>query len=182
MDAIGDAIGEAIGRFADDPVTGLVIRLIGAYVVLVWLAAALWAFVDTRRRSPNLIAAYASAAIVVLASPLLFPFAIIVHRALRPAEYLSDVRLSELRSRALEAEALTERCPDCRRPVDETWLICPACRRQLGHRCRSCGGTVALDWPICAWCGADLDGSPHGDGRRDRRRTSRVDRQVSARV
>jgi hypothetical protein len=49
VDAIGDAIGEAIGRFADDPVTGLVIRLIGAYVVLVWLAAALWAFVDTRR-------------------------------------------------------------------------------------------------------------------------------------
>src|SRR5215211_4608381 len=111
MDGIGEAIGGAIGRFVDDPVAGLLIRLIGAYVVLVWLAAALWAFVDMRRRSPNLVAAYASAAIVILASPLLFPFAIVVHRALRPGEFLSDVRLSEIRGRALETEALTERCP-----------------------------------------------------------------------
>jgi hypothetical protein len=42
MDAIGEAIGRAIGGLLDNPIVGLVVRLIGAYVVLVWLAAALW--------------------------------------------------------------------------------------------------------------------------------------------
>jgi hypothetical protein len=157
MDEIGAAIGEAIGAFFANPLIATLTVLVGAYVVFVWLASALWAFVDMRRRTSNPIAPYATAAIVILASPLLFPFAIIVHRVLRPDEFISERRLSELRDRALEAEASLVRCPDCHRAVDESWLLCPDCRRPLGHRCHACGGTVGLDWPVCAWCGTNLD-------------------------
>jgi hypothetical protein len=160
VDFIGEAVGQAIGGLLDNPIVGLVARLIAAYVILVWLAAALWAFVDMRRRSQSLIAAYLTAGMTILASPLLFPLAIVVHRVLRPAELLSEAQLSELRSRALETETIGERCPDCQRPVESNWLVCPACRRALGHRCHSCDGTVALEWPVCAWCGQDLDGAP----------------------
>jgi hypothetical protein len=160
MDVIGEAIGQALGGLLDNPIVGLVVRLVVAYVVLVWLVAALWAFMDMRRRSQSLIAAYLTAGMTILASPLLFPLALIVHRVLRPAGFLSERQLSELRSAALDAETVGERCPECQRPVEPDWLVCPACRRALGHRCHRCGGTVALDWPVCAWCGQDLDGAP----------------------
>jgi hypothetical protein len=154
---IGDAIGEALAGFFGDPVTGLFVHLVGAYVVLVWLAAALWAFVDMRRRTNNPVAAYASAALIILASPVLFLPALLVHKVLRPAEFTSERRVAELREAALEAETVTLRCPDCGRPVDEDWLLCPDCRRPLGHQCHACGGTVGLDWHLCAWCGEELE-------------------------
>ena len=128
---IGDAIGGALAGFFDDPLTSFVIRLIGAYLVLVWLAAALWAFVDMRRRTNNPVAAYASAALIILASPVLFLPALLVHRILRPGEFTSERRVAHLREAALEAETVSPRCPDCRRPVDEDWLLCPGCRRAV---------------------------------------------------
>lgn len=157
MDAIGGAIGEALAGFFGNPITGLIARLIGAYIVLVWLAAALWAFVDMRRRTGNPIAAYAAAAFIILASPVLFVPAVLVHRLLRPAEFNSERRVAHLRESALEAEIVAPRCPECRRAVDDEWLICPGCRRALGHHCHACGSTVAIDWPVCAWCGEELD-------------------------
>ena len=154
---IGDAIGGALAGFFDEPVTGLVLQVIGAYVVLVCLAVALWAFIDMRRRTNNLVAAYASAVLIILASPVLFVPALFVHRILRPDEFTSERRVAHLREAALEAETLTPRCPECRRPVEADWLLCPGCRQPLGHHCHACGGTVELDWPVCAWCGEELE-------------------------
>ena len=154
---IGDAVGGALAGFVDDPVTSLVVGLIGAYIVLVWLAVALWVFVDMRRRTSNLVAAYAAAALIVIASPVLFLPALLVHRIIRPGEFTSERRVGHLREAALEAETLSPRCPECRRPVEEDWLLCPGCRRPLAHHCHACGGTVELDWPICAWCGEELE-------------------------
>ena len=157
MDAISSAIGEALAGFFENPITGFVARLIGAYVIVVWLAVAIWAFVDMRRRTSNPIAAYAAAAFIILASPVLFVPAVLVHRLLRPADFTSDRRVAHLREAALEAEVVGPRCPECRRVVDEEWLICPGCRRALGHHCHACGSTVAIDWPVCSWCGEELD-------------------------
>jgi len=167
VDDIATAIGDAIAGVFDHPVIAVLGRLIAAYVVLVWLAAALWAFVDVRRRTTNPLAPYGSAALVILASPLLFPFALVVHRVLRPDEFVSDRKLSMLRDEALELEAARPRCPDCHRVVEDDWILCPACRRALAHRCHACGRPVGLDWPVCAWCAAELE---RGSGLRELRR------------
>ncbi len=154
---MGDAVTSALAGFFDDPVISFVIALIGAYVVLVWLAVALWAFVDMRRRTNNPVAAYAAAALIILASPVLFLPALLIHRILRPGELTSERRVANLREAALAAETLSPRCPECRKPVGEDWLLCPGCRRPLGHHCHACGATVGLDWPICAWCGEEFE-------------------------
>lgn len=158
MDAIGNAIGEALAGVLADPITGVILRLAAAYVVLVWLAVALWAFVDMRRRTHSPAAAYAAAAIIIVASPLLFLPALIVHRILRPADFTSERRFHQHREAALEAETIAARCPECQRTVDEEWLICPTCRLPLRHRCLACGSTVGLDWLACASCGEELEG------------------------
>ena len=165
MDAFGDAIGDAFATVFADPVVSIVFRLAAAYLVLIWLASALWVFVDTRRRSSSLVAAYGSAALVILATPLLFPAAVLVHTVVRPDGLASERRLDELQHEAFSSAA-EPRCEGCHRRVEEEWLLCPHCRRQLRHRCQSCGRTVGLDWTVCGWCAADLDGSGDGSWRR----------------
>ena len=159
MDAILKSIGDAIGGVVSSPTVGLIVRIAAAYAIAVWLAAALWVFVDMRRRTANPMLPYAAAAVVVIASPVLFPFAVFVHRVIRPPSTVADRRLAQLRDAALGAELDLPRCPTCRVAVDEDWLICPACRRSLGHRCEHCQRTVGLDWDVCAWCGLSLAGT-----------------------
>ena len=158
MDAIFDSIGDAIGGFLGDPAVALVLRIAAAYTVFVWLATALWVFVDMRRRTSNPVLAYASATVVVLASPLLFPFAVLVHRVIRPSATVADRRMADLRDAVLAAEVDQPHCPDCRALLEPDWLLCPNCRQQLAHRCERCGRTAGLDWDVCAWCGASLAG------------------------
>jgi len=167
MESIGNAIGEAFATVFADPAVGFALRLIAGYVVVLWIASALWVFVDTRRRTTNLVAAYGMAAAVILSTPVLFPAALLVHIVLRPAELASERHLGDLRQTAFELD-VEPRCEGCHRRVEEDWLLCPYCRRQLAHRCQSCAGTVGLDWTVCGWCGTELDGGTSDAGWRRR--------------
>jgi hypothetical protein len=115
VDGFGEAVGQALGAIVSDPIGGPFIRLATGYLILTWLASALWAFVDTRRRTTSLVAAYGSAALVIVATPLLFPAAILVHVVLRPDELAADRRLDDPRYEAFATEA-GPHCPRCDRP------------------------------------------------------------------
>jgi len=156
VSGVGSAIGDAVGGFLANPAVGLAAHLIEAYVILVWLAVALWAFVDMRRRTTHLAAAYGAAALVILASPLLFPLAVVIIRIVRPATFAAEHRLALVRESVLQADFIAPRCPDCRRVVEPDWILCPSCRQMLAHMCGHCGRTAELDWSICAWCGEEL--------------------------
>jgi RNA polymerase subunit RPABC4/transcription elongation factor Spt4 len=158
MDQILKAVGDAVSSVVTNPAVAVIVRIAAAYVVVLWLAAALWVFVDMRRRTSSAILSYAAAAVVVLVSPVLFPFAVFVYRVVRPSSTVADRRMSELRDAALGAEVDVARCSNCRLAVDEDWLICPRCRQTLGHRCDHCGRSGGLDWDVCAWCGSLLTG------------------------
>jgi RNA polymerase subunit RPABC4/transcription elongation factor Spt4 len=159
--ALFDQIGQSIGGFFGQPVVRTVGLLAVSYLVIVWLATALWAFSDMRRRTPNPIVPYASAAMVVLASPMLFPLALLVHVIVRPSQTVAERRLAALRDLALGAEMDRPICPGCRRLVDEGWLVCPSCRTSLAHRCDACGHAAGIDAEACPWCGS-LFGPPAG--------------------
>lgn len=156
---MGEAIGSAIGDFFDTPIVAIAARFLAVAIVIVWLAVAYWAFVDMRRRTAHPAVAYAAAALVILASPVAFPLALVIHWIVRPDFQIADRRLERLRARLLEHDAARMLCPDCKLAVEEDWLLCPRCRRSLTHHCQRCSGTVQLDWSVCAWCGTELDGS-----------------------
>ena len=160
MDTLLRQLGSALGGVAADPPIAIAARVLTAYAIAVWLACALWAFVDMRRRSVHLAAPYVSAAAVILASPVLFPLVLLVHVVVRPHLPVAERRLEALRERALEAELQFTTCPVCRQVVDPNWLVCPHCRTALAHRCEQCGQTVPLEWGACAWCGASFDAPP----------------------
>jgi RNA polymerase subunit RPABC4/transcription elongation factor Spt4 len=154
VDQILKNFGDSINGILGSPIVQVGIRAIALYVVLLWLGSAFWAFRDASRRTRNLIAPYAAGALVVLATPVFFPFALILYAIVRPGETLVEAwerRMTE--EAAAEAVPL---CAGCGRRTDPDWLACPTCGQRLHHRCATCGRLMGLEWNLCAWCGTDV--------------------------
>jgi len=153
-----DTIGETIGGFFASPIIQLALQAIAVYVVILWLAAAYWAFRDMQARSENPILPYLAASLVVLFTPVFFVFGVIVYRIIRPQERIGEVYERNLAEEALlaEVEAITT-CPTCARRIHDEWIICPTCRTRLNRVCPNCSRLVGLDWSLCAWCGKDFE-------------------------
>jgi RNA polymerase subunit RPABC4/transcription elongation factor Spt4 len=158
MDEILKTITDAIGGFFDNAIVQFSIQAIAVYFVILWLAAAYWAFRDMQLRTENPVLPYVAAAIIVLFTPVLFVFGVIVYRIVRPHEKIGEVYERNLAEEALLAEVESIRtCPSCSRRIHEDWIICPSCRTRLNRVCANCGRLVGLDWSLCAWCGKDFE-------------------------
>jgi hypothetical protein len=162
---------EAAGSILALPIVRVGFQLLAAYVVVLWLGAALWAFRDMRRRTTEVLASYGSAALIIVFTPVFFPAAVLIHLVMRPPETLEERSEHALRRSILEAEAVGTTCALCSAPVADDWLVCPTCANRLRRRCPSCDRLVELTWDICAWCGRDfrpsqpvLDGVAANDG------------------
>ena len=158
MEDILKTITDTIGGFFDNPVVQLSIQMVAVYFVILWLAAAYWAFRDMQLRSENPILPYVASALIVLFTPVFFVFGIIVYRIVRPHEKIGEVYERNLAEEALLAEVeAIHTCPACHRLINDEWIICPSCRTRLSRVCANCGRLVGLDWSICAWCGRDFE-------------------------
>lgn len=153
--------GDGLASFFSSGTIQLGLRIVLAYLVVVWLAAAFWVFRDSHARTTNPVAPYVAAALVLAFSPLLFPFGLVLYRIVRPAERLTEREDRELTRAALVADAAeVASCPGCGRTTAADWLVCPTCGTRLSRRCPTCERGVALDWAICAWCAAELQPEP----------------------
>ena len=160
MDQILGTITDTIGGFFSNPIVQLAIQAIAIYIVILWLAAAYWAFRDMQLRSENPVLPYLAAALIILFTPILFLAGVIVYRVVRPQEKIGEVYERNLAEEALLAEVETiKTCPSCSRRVNDEWIICPTCRTRLNRVCANCGRLVGLDWSLCAWCGKDFERS-----------------------
>jgi hypothetical protein len=109
-------------------------------------------------RSENPVLPYLAAALIVLFTPVLFLFGVVVYRIVRPQEKIGEVYERNLAEEALLAEVESiKTCPACRRRIQDEWIICPSCRTRLNRVCANCGRLVGLDWSLCAWCGKDFE-------------------------
>jgi RNA polymerase subunit RPABC4/transcription elongation factor Spt4 len=158
MDQILQTIGDAIGSIFDNPVVQLGFQLLTIYWIVLWIAAAYWAFRDMQGRTDNPLAPYLAAAFIIIFSPILFPLAVFTYRIVRPQERIGEVYERNLAEEAMlaEIEAIPH-CPSCERRVDPAWLICPTCRTRLNRVCPNCTRLVGLDWSLCAWCGREFE-------------------------
>ncbi|MFL5679733.1 MAG: zinc ribbon domain-containing protein [Chloroflexota bacterium] len=153
MGSLLGQLGAVLGGIASQPAVRLTFAALGLYIVIVWLAAAYWVFRDLRRRTDNSVLPYVAAGGVIVASPLLFVFALLVYRIIRPASTLADRREAELEDRLARLDlASLLACPTCRTLVEEDWLACPRCRTKLASACADCGRSMGLNWQVCAWC------------------------------
>jgi hypothetical protein len=157
-DRVGELFGGIFDGLANNPIVQVLWAGIAAYVVILWLATAWWSLQDLRRRQADPAMPYLAAAMIVIASPVLFPLALIVYWILRPAETLAEARERELEELLEELDPIEAGCPRCRRGVEPSWLTCPSCRSRLAYQCAACGRAMELDWSLCAWCGEEFGG------------------------
>jgi RNA polymerase subunit RPABC4/transcription elongation factor Spt4 len=158
MDQIIQQIGATIGGFFDSAPVRLGLQAIAIYFVILWLAAAYWAFRDMQLRSENPILPYLAASFIIVFTPVLFPLAVFVYRIIRPQEKIGEVYERNLAEEALLAEVeAVKSCPTCSRRINDEWIICPTCRTRLNRVCPNCSRLVGLDWSLCAWCGKDFE-------------------------
>src|SRR6187455_1196089 len=158
MPEILDGIGQTISDFIASPVVQFALLAIGAYLVVLWIATAYWAFRDMQQRSDNAILPYLVAAGIILFTPFLFIFAVWVYKIVRPHEKIGEVWERNLAEEALLAEVESiHHCPGCDRRIDDEWIICPNCRTRLKRVCPNCSRLVGMDWSLCAWCGKDFE-------------------------
>ena len=102
-----------------------------------------------------LIAPYLAAVFIILFTPFLFIFGVLLYRLIRPQETVEEANERALAQEAMLREMQTQHCQTCGRRVEETWLICPYCRGRLRALCPACNRIYELDWAVCAWCGID---------------------------
>src|SRR3954464_3028106 len=153
------------------------IKLLGVFLVVVWLALVYWTLADARRRiaDPLIVgcAAFAS---------LIFPFVgTLVYMIVRPPEYLDDVRERELEMQAAEGRLQESGylvCPHCEQHVEKDFLRCPNCMRKLKDPCGNCGRPLDPQWAICPYCEAEVPG--HAPVPRRRRRRLEHEREATA--
>src|SRR5919201_2331502 len=134
----------------------LVVTLFVLALVVVWLALVVWTYLDASRRiqDPVLVACATAAS--------LFPYiGTVVYSILRPPEFLDDARERDLEIKAAELRVrqLSElSCPNCRYPIEKTYLRCPNCQRRLKDPCEGCGKPVDPRWALCPYCETALPG------------------------
>ena len=158
---MGDLLNQITSLFGgiwDSPFVQLGLRATAVYFVILWLAAAYWAFRDMQLRTSNPLLPYFAASLVIIFTPVFFPFAIVAYRIVRPQEKIGEVYERTLAEEALLAEVeAVKSCLTCARRVNEEWIICPTCRTRLNRVCPNCSRLVGLDWSLCAWCGRDFE-------------------------
>ena len=158
MDQILGQIGDTVGGIFESPIVQFGLRMIGVYLVILWLATAYWAFRDMQQRSANAILPYLAAAGIILFTPVFFIFGVWVYKIIRPHDKIGEVWERNLAEEALLAEVESVKtCPACHKRIHDEWIICPTCRTRLNRVCPNCSRLVGLDWSLCAWCGKDFE-------------------------
>lgn len=140
--------------FFDSPWWKFTTMMSKALLVAMWLALAFWTYKDAKRRvtDPMMIG-------ISVATSLIFPFVgTLFYVILRPPEYLEDVLERDLEIRAREQELVggANRCPACRTPVRDDYLVCPKCRRELKVACATCAKPLDPSWKVCPYCANDV--------------------------
>ncbi len=147
----------------------MVATIIGAYFLAVWLSLAVWAFMDIRSRTNDVVV---QAFAVLLVLGLSLP-GLLLYFLLRPQE-----TLAEQYRRSLEEEALLQdleklsACPACKRAVKDDYLLCPYCQSRLKQPCKQCGQPLNLTWKACPYCATAIKEPQPATGRQAQQPTA----------
>ena len=151
-------LDQQFSEFIESDAFQIAVYVIVAYIVLIWLASAFWAYRDMRLRTASAITPYVAAAAIIIFTPVFFLFGLLIYRIVRPKETIAEVNERSIAEEAMLAEVASHgHCANCSRPVHEDWIICPTCRNRLRRVCPNCEHLIELDWTLCAWCGKDFE-------------------------
>ena len=123
--------------------------VIGTYLFLIWIASILWAYRDIRSRTRDPVSQLIGLSIIA-ALPLV---GVPIYLVVRPPHTLREAYDRQLEQEAILSELHSiSTCPQCRRPVDENWMVCAFCSHELKQPCGSCDRLLLNAWRHCPYC------------------------------
>ena len=127
----------------------LVGGIVVIYLALIWLTSILWVVRDIRARTTD-IASQVTAVVIASALPFV---GLPIYMILRPAETMQTAYDRQLEEEAIltELHAISA-CPNCRRAIDDEYMVCPHCATELRDSCRHCQRSIAKAWATCPYC------------------------------
>lgn len=134
-----------------------ILKLVGlmfiAYALVLWLSAIVWVYRDVRHRTSDEVSQWIA---VVLVGLFNLP-GLIVYLVIRPQATVADPYERSLEAEAVlhELQLLAGACQNCRRPIEDDFVVCPHCRAVLREPCPSCGRAVRTVWAACPYCAND---------------------------
>lgn len=102
-------------------------------IVLYWLLAPVWVFLDAKRRQTQ---------------PLPWALLVLLTNLVGLAVYWIY--------QAQNAKA-SPVCPKCGKAVNKSHVYCPWCGEPLAKECKGCGKALERDWVACPWCGKPVE-------------------------
>jgi hypothetical protein len=124
--------------------------VVGVYLFLIWTASILWAYRDIRGRTRDPVSQLIGLSIVTLLPLIGAPIYLVV----RPPHTLRDRYDRQLEQEAILSELHSvSTCPECRRPVDDAWMVCAFCSHGLKEPCSACEQLLMNAWRHCPHCG-----------------------------
>jgi len=129
------------------PYINLVSQLCLVFYVVFVVALAFWMWRDAHRRGA-MSWFWAIAAL---------PFSVAawaIYMIVRPPETLDDAheRELEIATRESELQHVGATCPNCFKPIESDYLICPTCMKKLKRECSNCGRAIKTSWSVCPYC------------------------------
>ena len=122
--------------------------VVAAYAFVIWLVLIVWVARDIFDRTSSILGK-----ILALGLTIFLPFfSLPVYLVLRPNDTLQDRYERELGREAILAEMKTDiSCVECLRPIQENWLYCPHCAKELKKLCSSsdCQAVLNFSWTVC---------------------------------
>src|ERR1043165_2202272 len=127
--------------------------VVASYLLVLWLSALVWTYRDVRARTND----QTSQVIAVLLVALFNVPGLLVYLVIRPQAALADSYERSLESEAIlhELQLAATSCHNCRRPIEDDYMVCPYCRTTLREPCRSCSKLVRTTWSACPYCAID---------------------------
>lgn len=123
--------------------------IIGSYLLVMWFTSVLWVYRDIRARSRDPITQGIGLAIAVAFPIIGLP----VYMVLRPADTLQEAYDRQLEQEAILSDLHSiSACPNCRRPMNDDFMVCAYCATPLKHPCTACGQLLQFSWRVCPFC------------------------------
>ena len=55
-----------------------------------------------------------------------------------------------------KAETTNKICANCKKELDQSWLVCPYCKTDIKKVCKGCGKELEKEWIACPYCKLDI--------------------------
>ncbi len=131
----------------------LILQIILGYLLIIWLACAIWVIKDITTRSTSIFVQVFSILLIIVLTPV---FGLPLYLLIRPRTTLFEQYYEETSLESLEESMSSHHCKNCQEELPHDAKYCSSCGHAQGLHCEACWKPLVAGWKYCMHCGKSL--------------------------